>query len=519
MDCIRPTGGAGEFTGTEMLYIDPATCIDCGACAEECPVDAIYYEEDLPPKLERFLDINARYFEHAPLTMEVQRRSETHPAVGPGSLRVAIVGAGPSGCYAANALSRVGGVEIALFERLPTPFGLVRAGVAPDHQHTKSVVEVFDSALASRTVRCHLNVAVGQDISHEELLAHHHAVIYAVGASQSRELGIAGEQLCGSHAAADFVGWYNGHPDHAGHAFDLSAQRAVIIGNGNVALDVARVLLQGPEELRQTDIAEHALESLSDSMIREVEILARRGPREAAFSVGEFLALGELPGVDIVIDSEDLEPESGDDVETALKLEIARDFAQRPQQPDNKRIIFRFNTSPLEIVGDTHAEGLRVTRPGGETDEIEARLILRSAGYRGAPVDSVAFDATSGVVPNDDGPVLGDDGTPIPGVYVTGWIKRGCRGVIGTNRSCAEQTVGKLWEDFDQGLLTREVGDHNTLVSLLAPRVSEPVDWQGWRAIDAAERQRGEQADRPRVKLVDLADMLAVVKAGSTKAS
>ncbi|CQD17912.1 4Fe-4S ferredoxin [Mycobacterium lentiflavum] len=519
VDCIRPTGGAGEFTGTEMLYIDPATCIDCGACAEECPVDAIYYEEELPPKLERFLDINARYFEHTPLTMEAKSRGDGRAAVAAGSLRVAIVGAGPSGCYATSALSRVGGVEIALFERLPTPFGLVRAGVAPDHQHTKSVVEIFGPALTSRSVSCHLNVGVGQEISHEELLAHHHAVIYAVGASQSRELGIPGEHLPGSHAAADFVGWYNGHPDHAQHGFDLSAQRAVIVGNGNVALDVARVLLTGPEELRQTDIAEHALDSLSDNMIREVEILARRGPREAAYSVGEFLALGQLPGIDIVIDSDDLEPEPGDDVETALKLEIAREFAQRPQQPENKRIIFRFNTSPLEVIGETHAEGVRVQWPGGETEVITARLILRSVGYRGTAIDGVAFDSTRGVVPNDEGRVLGDDGVPVPGVYVTGWIKRGSRGVIGTNRSCAEQSVSKLWEDFDAGLLAREIGDENALNSLLARRVREPVDWQGWRAIDAAEIQRGQQADRPRVKLVDLADMLAVVASAATKAS
>ncbi|WAJ43435.1 FAD-dependent oxidoreductase [Mycobacterium sp. Aquia_216] len=509
VDCIRPAGGAGESTDTEMLYIDPATCIDCGACAEECPVDAIYYEEDLPAKLERFRDINARYFEHAPLTMDLPSRDGGHAAVGHGSLRVAIVGAGPSGCYAANALARVGGVEIALFERLPTPFGLVRAGVAPDHQHTKAVVEVFDPALTSRTLRCHLNVAIGQDLTHEELLEHHHAVIYAVGASLSREIGITGEHLPGSHAAADFVGWYNGHPDHAHHVFDLSAERAVIIGNGNVALDVARVLLTGPEELRQTDIAEHALDSLANSMIREVQIIARRGPREAAFSVGEFLALGHLPGVDIVIDGDGLESLPDDDVETAMKLEIAREFAHRPRQPENKRIIFRFRTSPLEVAGDDHARGLHVRHPGGETETIPARLILRSVGYRGAPIDGLAFDSGNGVVPNDNGRVLNDDGLPVPGVYVTGWIKRGSRGVIGTNRSCAEESVTKLWEDFDAGLLNREIGDQAALDSLLAKRVCDPVDWQGWCAIDAAERQRGQHADRPRVKFVDLADMLS----------
>lgn len=511
VDCIRPAGGPGEFTGTEMLYIDPATCIDCGACAEECPVDAIYYDEDLPSNLERFRDINARYFEHTPLTMDLQPGDhKSHAAVGPGVLRVAIVGAGPSGCYAASALARVAGVEITLFERLPTPFGLVRAGVAPDHQHTKSVVDIFDPALTSPMLRCHLNVEVGRDITHEELLAHHHAVIYAVGASQSRDLGVPGEQLPGSHAAADFVGWYNGHPDHAHHAFDLSAERAVIIGNGNVALDVARVLLKEPEEFGQTDIAQHALDSLSNSMIRKVEIIARRAPRDAAFSVGEFLALGHLPGVDIIIDSDDLEPRPGDDVETTMKLEIAREFTQRPRQPGNKRIVFRFLTSPLEVVGDTHAQGLRVGHPGGEADLIGTRLILRSIGYRGAPIGGVVFDAVSAAAPNDDGRVLNGDGLPVPGVYVTGWIKRGSRGVIGTNRSCAEQSVTKLLEDFDAGLLNREIADPAALATLLVERGAKPLDWQGWRAIDAAECQRGQQAGRPRVKFVDRADMLTV---------
>jgi ferredoxin--NADP+ reductase len=510
VDCIRPAGPAGEFTGTEMLYIDPATCIDCGACVEECPVGAIYYEDDLPPELEPFRDINASYFEHNPLVMNVQPASDDHPAVEPGSLRVAVVGTGPAACYAASELIRVGGVEVDLFERLPTPFGLVRAGVAPDHQQTKSVVDLFDPAFTSPRFGCHLNVEVGRDITHQDLLAHHHAVIYAVGVSNSRDLGIQGEDLPGSHAAADFVGWYNGHPDHAHHAFDLSTERAVIVGNGNVALDVARILLMDRDELANTDIAYHALDMLSDSTVREVVIVARRAPRGAAFSVGEFQALSHLPGIDVIIDSDDLEPHPDDDVETVMKLRIAREFAQRAPSPGNKRIIFRFLTSPAEVVGDGHVEGLLVAHPGGDAELIATGLILRSIGYRGSPIDGLPFDAAQGVIPSDNGRVLSESGQPARGAYVTGWIKRGPRGVIGTNRSCAEQTVAKLWEDFDAGLLSRKVADRDALVALLADRTAAPVDWQGWRAIDAAERQRGSEASRPRVKFVDLADMLAV---------
>ena len=362
-------------------------------------------------------------------------------------------------------------------------------------------------------------------MTHEDLLAHHHAVIYAVGASKSRDLGIPGEDLPGNYAAADFVGWYNGHPDHADDVFDLSAGRAVIVGNGNVALDVARVLLMDPEELATTDIAQHALDALSGSAIREAVILARRGPRDAAFSVGEFLALGHLPSIDVIVDSDDLEPHPDDDVETVLKLDIAREFAQRTPEPGNKRIVFRFLTSPAEVVGDGRVEGLRVVHnhlagtgtlvpgdPAGDSELIETSLVLRSIGYKGSAIDGVPFDAATGVVPNENGRVIGDDGRSIPGVYVTGWIKRGPRGVIGTNRTCAEQTVAHLWVDFDSGTLARDIADRAALVRLLTARGLDHIDWQGWRAIDTAERKRGADESRPRVKFEDIAEMLAAAK-------
>lgn len=511
VDCIRPAGGAGEFTGTEMLYIDPEACIDCGACMEECPVDAIYYDEDLPPDQERFRDINAGYFERHPLQAGEHGKPVEKHAVTPGSLRVAVVGAGPAACYASSALIGVDGVEVDLFERLPTPFGLIRAGVAPDHQHTKSVVRIFDHIFSNKRFDCHLNVEIGSDLTHDELLAHHHAVIYAVGASRSRDLDIPGKELPGNHSAVDFVGWYNGHPNHADHVFDLSAERAVIVGNGNVALDVARVLLLDADRLVVTDIAEHALKALSGSMISEVVILGRRGPRDAAFSVGEFAALGHLPGVDVIIEGGDLAPSADDDVETELKLQIAREYVDRPTSPDNKRIVFRFRVSPAEVVGSDRAEGLRITSndSSAETEILETPLILRAIGYRGTAIETLPFDAANAVVPNVHGRVVDVDEQPVPGVYVTGWIKRGPRGVIGTNRNCADETVAALLEDFHAGRLNREVADPAGIGRLLRDRGVTPIGWTGWRAIDTAERQRGAEVSRPRVKFIDITEMVA----------
>lgn len=503
VDCIRPAEGGLDSASAEMLYIDPESCIDCGACFEECPVGAIHYEEDLPGELQRFKDLNAAYFERHPLEPVTVPAAPSRARVEAGSLRVAIVGSGPAACYAAAELIDVDGVEINLFERLPTPFGLIRAGVAPDHQHTKSVVDIFERAFTNPRFASHFNVEVGRTVNHDELLSHHHAVIYAVGAATSRRLGIDGEDLMGNHAAAEFVGWYNGHPDHAAHQFDLSGERAVIVGNGNVALDVARVLLMDRTALAATDIAQHTLDALADSAIREVVILARRDIVHAAFSAGEFLALGHLDGVDVIVDPADLpDDDEHHDVETSFKLSIAREYAQRSPTPGRKRVVFRFGTTPVAIHGPDSAEGLEVSSEARGAEVIETSLILRSIGYRGLPVSGLPYDKDSGTVPNDSGRV-------VPGTYVTGWIKRGPRGVIGTNRLCAEQTVAQLWADFDAGLLTRDVEDREQLDVLLAARGAEPVGWPGWRAIDAAERDRGVQAARPRVKFVSIEEMLS----------
>ncbi len=509
VDCIRPVAPPDGFTTTEMLYIDPEACIDCGACQEECPVDAIYYEDELPADLEPFRDLNARYFAQQPTEPAAIPEQPRHTDLSPSTLRVAVVGAGPAGCYAAAELLAVAGVDIDVYERLPTPYGLVRAGVAPDHQHTKAITKLFDQAFRNKRLTCHFNVEIGRDLSHEELAAHHHAVIYAIGASQGRLLGIPGEQLNGCHSAAEFVGWYNGHPDHAAREFTLSGERAVIIGNGNVALDIARVLLTPVENLRTTDITENALNALAQSAIREVVIVARRDARNAAFSVGEFLALGSLPGVDVVIENGNLEPHAGDDVETAVKLEIAREYAQQPQTPGHKRIVFRFLAPPAEIIGESCVEGLRV---GPDDDVIATSLVLRSTGYRGSPVDGLSFDQVSGTIPNDRGRVVDADGRPQAGLYTTGWIKRGPSGVIGTNRACAEQTVARMWEDFDNGDLSGPLPARGEVDRLLGERGVTPLEWHDWGTIDAAERERGAEAARPRLKFVSIAEMVATAR-------
>ncbi len=285
VNCIHPTPDEPEFATTEMLYIDPQTCIDCGACVDECPVDAIFGENELSEAHSMYPEINAAYFEKHPIGPDwPELGSPRKLSAELGTLRVAIVGSGPSACYAAIELTSRPRVEVDMFDRLPTPYGLVRAGVAPDHPGTKGVSDVFRSALGKRSVQCHFNVEVGRHVSHEELLEHHHAVIYAVGAASDRRLGVPGEDLPGSHAATEFVAWYNGHPDYADHEFDLSGERAVIVGNGNVALDVARVLVTDPDELAKTDMAEHAVEALRHSNIREVVIVGRRGPAQAAYT-------------------------------------------------------------------------------------------------------------------------------------------------------------------------------------------------------------------------------------------
>jgi ferredoxin--NADP+ reductase len=534
VDCIRPTPEQPEFATTEQLYIDPDTCIDCGACVDACPVEAIFSEDDLSASLARFGEINAAYFQRHPL--ESNFEPLTTPARPPkelGTLRVAIVGAGPAACYAAEELLRRADVEVEMFDRLPTPWGLVRAGVAPDHTGTKAVSNMFESAFRRETFQYHLNVEVGKHISHDELLGHHHAVIYAVGASTDRRLEVPGEDLPGSHSATEFVAWYNGHPDYADRTFDLSGERAVIVGNGNVALDVARVLTLPPDELAKTDIADHALDALRQSAIREVVVLGRRGPLQAAYTSSEFLALGYLPGVDVVIDPAELEldPESQallDDPEVEpsarLKYELAQEYAAKPQNPGNRRIVLRYLASPTAVIGSDKVEAVQfahnelisengrlIARASGETETLPTSLVLRSIGYRGVPIPALPFDEQSGTVPNEHGRVV-DAGAHVPGVYVSGWIKRGPRGVIGSNRVDAQETVEQLLADFTTGKLTAPQGDRAGLQTLLGQRQPDRVDREGWKAIDLAERSAGKSGGRPRVKFTSREDLLKAAR-------
>jgi len=455
--------------------------------------------------------------------------------------RVAIVGAGPAGAFAAACLLRArGDVEIDLLERLPTPWGLLRGGVAPDHQEIKRLEETFDRQTLRHGCRFLGNVEVGVDISHSELMRHYTAVIYATGAQTDKSLGIPGEELPGSWAATEFVAWYNGHPDYRGLEFDLSARRAVVIGNGNVAADVTRMLTLGASELERTDVADHALGSLRESSVEEVIVLGRRGPAQAAFTSAELRELGRLPGVDIRADDVELDPVSRrwlaeQGTFTARKnVELLREFAGRPARPrGRRRIVLRFLRSPVAIRGTGRVEaidvrrneivrtgdGLLSARPLDEPVEtIECGLVLRSVGYRAVPLPDVPFDERHFVLPNQSGRVLTRDGEPLPGVYAVGWIKRGPTGILGTNKRDAEETVSCLADDLAAGVLPQPPeSEREGIDALLAERKPGLITVEGWRAINRHELERGRREERPRVKLASREDLLAAAGAPAVR--
>jgi ferredoxin--NADP+ reductase len=431
-------------------------------------------------------------------------------------LRVAVVGSGPAGFYAAgHLLASDLEVEVDMIERLPTPWGLVRLGVAPDHPNIKAVSRAFEKIAAQPGFRFFGNVELGRDVSHEELMRIYDAVVYAVGAQTDRHLGIPGEELAGSWAATEFVAWYNGHPDFQSIPFDLDVERAVVVGAGNVALDVARMLALAPEELAPTDTTDRAIAAINDSPIREIVLLARRGPAQAAFTTPELKEMGELADADVIVDAADLEGAVATDTNSERNLEVLREYAAREPAGKRRAVVFRFCVSPVEIRGGDRVEEIEIVHnelvdggaravPTDRHETIPCGLVFRSVGYRGVPLPGVPFDEEACVIPNDRGRVE-------PGLYAAGWIKRGPTGVIGTNKKDATETVELVLEDARAGLLHRDSDER--LESLLAGRGADVVMYGGWVAIDLEERMRGEPHGRPRIKLCSWDELLKAAKA------
>jgi ferredoxin--NADP+ reductase len=470
-----------------------------------------------------------------------------------------VIGSGPAGFYAAGHLLADSSerFDVDMFERLPTPWGLVRSGVAPDHPKIKSVTRIYERTASHPRFRFFGNITFGEHVSREDLLAHYHAIVYATGSPSDRPLGIPGEHLPGSHAATDFVGWYNGHPDHTDLEIDLlSASRALVVGNGNVALDVARMLVLAPAELAPTDTADHALEVLAHSRVTEVVVAGRRGPAQASFTNPELRELGDLADADIIVDPDELEsalavPDADAelDASTRRNVEILRSYASTPPSGRPRRIVLRFLLSPTALLpGDSgHLGAVELVRnrlvpaPGGglraeptdARETIPAGLVFRAIGYRGIPLPGVPFDERAGTIPNDGGRVLDPaSGASLPGEYVVGWIKRGPSGVIGTNKKDAQQTVDAIFADFppadsadpagstdsaDSGgarvtPLARvpETPDPAAVEALLRERRPDLVTYAGWESIDRHERALGESSGRPRVKLTSIEELLHV---------
>jgi ferredoxin--NADP+ reductase len=450
-------------------------------------------------------------------------------------LRVAVVGSGPAGFYAAGALLDADvSVEVDMIERLPTPWGLVRLGVAPDHPKIKAVSKAFERIAAQPGFRFLGNVAAGRDLTHEDLTRLYDAVIYAVGAQTDRRMSVPGEDLPGSWAATEFVAWYNGHPDYQDLEFDLTCTRAVVVGAGNVALDVVRMLALSPEEIRPTDTTDQATEAILGAGLEELVLLARRGPAQAAFTTPELKELGELADADVVVDPADLELDPVSeaalehDTNARRNVEVLREYAAREPAGRRRTIRFRFAVSPIAIHGEGRVEAIDVIRnelvsdgsgriravPTEERETIPCGIVFRSIGYLGVPLPGVPFDEERATIPNRGGRVADAHGEPVPGLYCAGWIKRGPSGVIGTNKKDATETVELLLEDAQAGLVQR--GDASaiaeTVDELLTSRGVDYVSYAGWEAIDAEERGRGEPQGRPRVKILGWDELVATAR-------
>src|SRR2546427_2994025 len=464
----------------------------------------------------------------------------TRPGTEAQPLRVAIVGAGPAGFYATDQLFRTPGlvVEVDMLDRLPTPYGLVRAGVAPDHQKTKAVPAAFDKTAAHPRFRFFGGVELGKDVTVAELRAHYPQIVYCTGAQTDRRRGIPGEDLPGSHPATEFVAWYNGHPNYRDCAFDLTQERVAVVGVGNVAVDVVRILCRTPEELATTDIADYALEALRKSRVKEVYLLGRRGPAQAAFTNPEVRELGELADADVVALPEEVEldplsraaVERSQDRATLKKVEILKEYARRQPTGKSRRLVLRFLVSPVELIGDdagrvtamrlvrnelhATATGALQPRATDRFEELTVGLVFRSVGYRGVPLPGVPFNESWGVILNDKGRVLDPDTKqPVVGTYAAGWIKRGPTGVIGTNKPDAAETVQCMFEDLAQGaVLQPRHPDAASVEALIRQRRPHYVSYTDWLRLDQLEVARGRAQGRPRVKFIRIEEMLAALR-------
>jgi ferredoxin/flavodoxin---NADP+ reductase len=434
-----------------------------------------------------------------------------------GGFRIAVIGSGPGGFYVTEALLRSGApLAVDMFERLPVPYGLVRFGVAPDHPKLKLVTAAFDRIAATPGFRFVGGVAVGCDVTIDELRESYDAVVLATGADVSRSLGVPGEDLSGSHHAGDFVAWYNGHPDYRDCHFDLDCEAATVIGHGNVALDVARILAKTADELRRTDIARHALEVLAESRVCEIHVVGRGKPSQAKFTAKElrdFLELDECVAsvVDRDVTPDDFTPEYPQDPEMAEKLSLLGAFSKQVSTK-RRRCVFRFGLSPFAIRGRGRVETIAFTRPGSPViEDINCGLVFRSIGRRTTPLAGVPYNEQGGVHANIDGRVA-DGSSVTAGLYVCGWSKRGPNGTIGTNRGCGMATAEAVLADLKAGAGQR-TNDPDALLARLRQRVARIVSYRDWVAIDAAEKRRGEPLGKPREKFVSVADMLAATDA------
>ena len=524
VNCIHPTPDEPDFGTTDMLYVDPRSCIDCGACADACPVDAIFPVESLTGPGAAYAAINAEHFEtrHGSGALEPDEPDWPEPefpaslTTAASGLRVAIVGTGPAASYTASALLTTS-ASVTMIDRLPVPGGLIRFGVAPDHQSTKAIADRFSTVFRNPRLDMVLNVEVGAHVSHADLLAHHDAVVYAVGATHDRGLGVPGEDLPGSISARTFVGWYNAQPEVLADAVDLgasSAGRAVIVGNGNVALDAARVLLSDAGALAETDIADHALDALWSSEVTEVVLVARRGPDDAAYSLSELRPLLARDDLEVVVDGDDDVASAVDGAEAGSKAAALRGLPVRrvdwtASPTSRRRLVLRFHSEVERLEGDAHVDTV-VLRDG---TQLPSGLVLRSVGYRSEPVTGLPFDESTHTVPHQAGRVLDPlTGAALPSTYVVGWIKRGPRGGIGSNRVDAAETARAIVDDANAGRLSAGRGSARGFRRLVRARRPEMLGRREYDAIDRAERASGARSGRPRVKLATVDELLATAR-------